>query len=391
MDKKELIQKTRTQLLDMAAKLGVRGRSKMTKEALAEAIAKSGMMDRKSRTSNRIKEKVREMVERAARRANQRIFDEKYDNPQDVMGRASSDEMEVESSKYRLFTEAEAYEERPSRVGLEANEIPAGYGDDKIVLMVRDPYWIYSYWEISHGKKEEIRQRVGERSYREGTYAVRIYDVTDVHFDGTNAHHSFDIVVGDFAQNWYVNIPSANRSYIADLGFITPQGQFILIARSNVVMTPRDSYSEMVDEEWLILDEDFLEMFRLSGGYADSGKASEFAGPAPKMRLRMPHMELSSGVFSGSVSSVTSPFGKGGAQREKSFWLKVWTELIVYGATEPDAKVTVQGRPIQLRPDGTFTIRYELPDGEQIIPVQATNADGDDTRTITPIVRKETR
>ena len=67
------------------------------------------------------------------------------------------------------------------------------------------------------------------------------------------------------------------------------------------------------------------------------------------------------------------------------------TELIVYGATEPDAKVTVQGQPITLRPDGTFSLRYALPDGKQVIPVEGTSSDEVETITITPIVSKETK
>jgi len=67
------------------------------------------------------------------------------------------------------------------------------------------------------------------------------------------------------------------------------------------------------------------------------------------------------------------------------------TELIVYGATEPDAKVTVQGREIKLNKDGTFSLRFALPDGKQIIPVRAESNDGVDVRVITPVVKKETR
>jgi len=77
--------------------------------------------------------------------------------------------------------------------------------------------------------------------------------------------------------------------------------------------------------------------------------------------------------------------------KERNFWLMVDCELIVYGATEPDAKVTVQGKPIRLRPDGTFTLRYYLPDSKQVIPVKAVSADKIDERVITPIVTRETR
>jgi hypothetical protein len=54
--------------------------------------------------------------------------------------------------------------------------------------------------------------------------------------------------------------------------------------------------------------------------------------------------------------------------------------LIIYGATEPDAKVTIGGRAIQLRPDGTFSFRFALPDGVYSLPVAATSADKVETR-----------
>jgi hypothetical protein len=60
-------------------------------------------------------------------------------------------------------------------------------------------------------------------------------------------------------------------------------------------------------------------------------------------------------------------------------------------ATEPDARVTFQGRPIPLNPDGTFSFRFALPDGKQNFPIHATNADGDLSRSIEFVVSRETR
>ena len=48
-------------------------------------------------------------------------------------------------------------------------------------------------------------------------------------------------------------------------------------------------------------------------------------------------------------------------------------------------------KEIALRPDGTFSLRFSLPDGKQIIPVKAVSADSLDERVITPVVTKETR
>jgi len=56
--------------------------------------------------------------------------------------------------------------------------------------------------------------------------------------------------------------------------------------------------------------------------------------------------------------------------------------LIIYGATEPNAKVTVDGKPIKLRSDGTFSFQYAFPDGEYWLPVVAVSAAGDDERAV---------
>ena len=68
--------------------------------------------------------------------------------------------------------------------------------------------------------------------------------------------------------------------------------------------------------------------------------------------------------------------------KSRAFWFKLDAELIVYGATEPNARVTLQGEPVKLRPDGTFTMRFSLPDSRQIIPAVATSPDGVEERTI---------
>jgi hypothetical protein len=64
----------------------------------------------------------------------------------------------------------------------------------------------------------------------------------------------------------------------------------------------------------------------------------------------------------------------------KGFWLKVNAELIIYGSTEPDAQVSIGGRTIRLRADGTFSYRFALPDGAYQLPVVAISRDGDDGR-----------
>ena len=64
--------------------------------------------------------------------------------------------------------------------------------------------------------------------------------------------------------------------------------------------------------------------------------------------------------------------------------------MIVYGATEPDAKVKFMGQEIRLTQDGTFRVRMVLPDTTIEFPVDATSADGEQKRGVKPVVQRWT-
>jgi hypothetical protein len=255
-------------------------------------------------------------------------------------------------------------------------ELPGGYADDKIVLQTRDPWWIHAYWEVTLNTWAHLKKELGDLFYQ-SKKILRVYDVSQIIFDGSNAHRFFDIEVTNDANNWYIDTSGPGRSWCVDYGLLLPGGRFVKILRSNVVTTPLDGPSWITDEEWMIPDDMFGRLYGLGIGF---GKSSP-VGKLWQERLKRE-------IGSGALFSVSSPAKK---VLEKKFWLTVNTELIVYGATEPDAKVTVQNRPIQLRPDGTFSLRFTLPDGKQVIPVKAVSADASDERTITPIVTRETK
>jgi hypothetical protein len=80
----------------------------------------------------------------------------------------------------------------------------------------------------------------------------------------------------------------------------------------------------------------------------------------------------------GGIGGISS-FG-GQVPPGRKFWFRVNAELIVYGATEPDATVMIADRPVKLRPDGTFSFRFSLPDGRYELPALAISRDGEDGR-----------
>ena len=66
-------------------------------------------------------------------------------------------------------------------------------------------------------------------------------------------------------------------------------------------------------------------------------------------------------------------------------------DLVVHGTTEPSAKVTFQGEPIPLRPDGTFSLRFRLEDGRHIMPAVSVSCTGMEERTIVLAVERNTK
>ncbi len=351
MTKATLTKKKKDELVKMAKDLGVKNASKMKKSELIEAILKAqeGEGEKKAKET-----KTEEIVSKTKEQA----------VPASVVSSAP--------------TPPPPPEEGVMRLAKESVEIPEEYGDTKIVLLIQDPYWLHAYWEIG----DDTRGKLGlmPRGGHGKKMVMRVYDITGVdNFDGTNYVSFRDIEVNDFTRNWYFE-GAPDRAFVVDLGVVEPPDRFILIARSNIVRTPRDTVSDRTDEEWMIVGEDFERIFKASGGEI----LKQVMGSGMLVRMVGAPSEISSGGVASSFAVIPVP------PKEKEFWLEVHTELIVYGATEPDAKVTIMGEEVKLDEEGKFATRFYLPEGKYVIPVVATSADGEDRITIIPVVVRST-
>ena len=68
--------------------------------------------------------------------------------------------------------------------------------------------------------------------------------------------------------------------------------------------------------------------------------------------------------------------------RQRSFWLVADAELIVYGATDPAATLRMGEEIVPLAADGTFRLQVPFRDGQQVYPITAVAADGEQRRSI---------
>lgn len=169
-----------------------------------------------------------------------------------------------------------------------SRELPEGYNQDQIVLMVRDPYWAYAYWEATPSRIEKEKSWFGWNS----KLCVRIYDITGVQFDGKNANGYFDQEVYERRGNWYFDLSKPSHSFCAELGLRSPDGKFLTIARSNYITMPRDGVSDVLDEEWMLVEEDFWKLYGMAGPGGSSPQLQELW-----KRMRM-HGITSPGMFS---------------------------------------------------------------------------------------------
>jgi len=255
-------------------------------------------------------------------------------------------------------------------------KLPERYFDDRITAMVKDPWWIHTYWDISPKKEKEVISSIPKDEQAELKRILRVYDTTGItKFTGSKANSFFDININSEALNWYINTANPGHSFCIDIGFLSKKGSFYLLARSNTVSSYKFGISPVLDEEWAIPEDEY---FKILGIY-DLGKSS--------MERRRKFQEIFKKQISSFGSSESfSPVKKGNIPRE--FFLEVATDLIIYGKTEPSAKVTLKGSKVPLNKDGTFSFRFSLPIGEFNFPVTAVSSSGKDRRTITPTVKR---
>ena len=356
-------------------------------------------------------------------------------------------------------------------------DLPQGYGESQIVLMPRDPQWAYTYWDVSTERKQELRHQGGLR------LALRFYDVTDINIDSQKPHSLQQYECDEMSREWYLPVPVSDREYMVEIGYLTGEGRWLLLARSTPARIPPVYPTDWIDDQFIAVswDEDlrsktFLQLpnpatkrresslpaHKEVFSIAKSAEEQRVAGSVFSSMQQVPEQAVSSYVFpseagwSGTVQTAsgmgmsgigftgagaagmsgigasgigasgigmsgigmsgmtTSGIGMSGMTtsgigmsgigmmsgagfsasappcRPRQFWLVADAELIVYGATEPDAMVTIGGRPVQLNSDGTFRFQMSFQDGLIDFPIFAIAADGEQNRAVHLKFERET-
>jgi hypothetical protein len=280
----------------------------------------------------------------------------------------------------------------PSR---EAEELPEAYGTGKLSLVARDSHWLYAQWDLTPQQQRRYNALSADRHL-----AVRVHP-------GTIASHpSSEVHVHPESRHWFIHVERAATRYMAELGYYRSNRKWMTVATSEPTVTPPDTVSPdrtlrfatipahvrltqlaALAKQTVSADLPPLPAAReralaelvsrplVRGDWVSSAEITELVRGRGEKEVSAAQPALPA-PLGGEAESVSSPLAAA-EQRPKGFWFSLNAELVLYGATEPDASVTVGGRPIQLRPDGTFSCRFSLPDGEHAVTVSAMSAQGD--------------
>jgi hypothetical protein len=294
---------------------------------------------------------------------------------------------------------------------VEAAHLPAAYGTGRLFLTARDPHWLYAHWDINTSVQ-----------FRHNARSVDRHLILRMHENELTGKPTSEIHVHPESRHWFAHVEAAGKQYVADLGYYQPGRKWKSLATSAPMRTPPDTVSTDATAEFatIPLELPFQTMLSLLEEGAErklplahavqqlrERRLREFppATPAtewtaeqaqaladilssaqskPALRGSEESFGLPTGPFdlpSSFSEHVSSPLG-GGEPMDRAFWFQVNAELIIYGSTQPGAKVSIGGKPITLQPDGSFRCRFAMPDGQYELPVVAVSSDNTDGRAV---------
>ena len=267
-----------------------------------------------------------------------------------------------------------------------ASELPS-----QISFLPRDPQWAYVFWEVS----STDRARASAAGATQ--LCLRVADVTGLPLGVVHTHAMQELVVPPAATEWYVPMPLSDRDYRVELGYRTRSGGWFSLAISSVARVPAQEPSTLVADAFVpfSLEAPIAAVpapIQTSAG-VEHERIYQLATAASVRSRRVGSEALhewdrdsdrSGGLNDSGVGLWASGRTESGSGivKPRSFWLVADAELIVYGATEPTARLSIGDQEIPLESDGSFRVHVPFRDGEQLYPIRAVAADGEQERSI---------
>ncbi len=202
-------------------------------------------------------------------------------------------------------------------------EIPESYGLDRLVILPKDPEWLFSYWELTpHRMENAWKERLSENQYQE---ALKLTWQPQGLFEPNYVFLPVEFT----ARKWYLAVPGdTSRSYRLELGWLGENGHFVSLLQSEPTAMPENwnvtrerlmaegtvsAYTakrtvNLGSSERAVLEESrgFFPLENLSSSlFSSSSLAMAHGGPTLPARIKVPEVqakvEVNGTVPKGSV------------------------------------------------------------------------------------------
>lgn len=151
-------------------------------------------------------------------------------------------------------------------------ELPVAYARDCVVLHPINPYWIYAMWSLGEITRKTLS------SSTSATF-VRVSDITNIIYDGKNAHRFKEAEITPGPGNWYFQVDFPDADYIGEIGYYS-EGIFVAVLKSNIIRTPRNTPKFAENESWINLKKGFEHKMTASRENFDNVSRAKSSSPS---------------------------------------------------------------------------------------------------------------
>ncbi|MDO4574604.1 MAG: DUF4912 domain-containing protein [Planctomycetia bacterium] len=221
--------------------------------------------------------------------------------------------------------------------------------EESLDVAVIDPYWLHVTWAIRRKTIERAKAAMGQLWY-DAKPILRVTLLSDGDAGtGVRFQHDRDIFVHGFVNHWFIPVTNPPATYQIEIGYLAGQ-RFHALLKGNVISTPQVRrvlrYEKSTESSWMTACE---------------------LKPASIPDWSPSNHNLSR-KWTSKTNALFSVEDTGEAKTFADYPLRVETEIVVYGSTVPDSRVTVNDEWVAVQPDGTFMLRLDIPEqGQQMV------------------------
>ena len=261
-------------------------------------------------------------------------------------------------------------------------EDQTGTNQDQFVLLVRDPFWLHVYWKLCSRLVERAKAAMGY-SWHTAVPILRLFRIVADGVNNPRRDIVRDIRIHSEVNNWYVDVQDPPGTFQVEIGFLSREGNFFLVASSNIVQTSQSqviSGTTKLDGHWDSVAKDIDRIYTLSGGKdKKAGNLKTIIESQTGLSMSLP---LGSRFGPGSINS---------GKTKRHFEFTVNADINIYGQTDPSVQIFIRGEPVRVANDGSFSVQYPLTEKRQVYPVEAKGSDGIETQQVILAIDRNTK